>query len=599
MKIKTIKINNFRSILNLLLDIDVNNDFISICGQNNSGKTNVFRAMRLFFKPDSYVAADDTPYYKYEYTRGANAYPSISITFCEDDGSQYIISRKFNLQGLETTKGSKKPHDKSNKELTEKECKDYIDSIKLYLIESVNISIPDLISDLTEDLFDAEFGKSVFKGAKAELKTAFDKYIQGLNSILQELSDEINPMFHDFHEKWNVSFGLESDVKRFRDLISADINFNVLDGSNNEIDSKGAGLQRLAFILLHVRIIEKTRAKRVVLMIDEPDVFLHPGMQKKLYFYLKNLQNKSQVFVTTHSKVFIDTYRLSNVFLLKLNVDEQFTKRKNKNAIVLSTTNVALYEENGTKEIKQYLGIEDEKSEYLDKYNVLVEGDTDQKYLSELMRYYELEVPNFISAHGADNIIQQLELYNSLYKDNNVKPTVMVLLDNDTKGREICKKIMAAIKKGQYINITVKYSFVANFIGDIQDPSRLENIQTNNEIEDLIYPNVFCYLLNKILKKAGLKSISEKTVCTKISKKAFSYKGIMDLCETEKNNRNPDDGNIIVLTINNRPTVNIKNSIANSFRIESDYKLINLLKKADEDYPEVRKFVEKVAKNLF
>jgi len=599
MKIKTIKINNFRSILNLLLDIDVNNDFISICGQNNSGKTNVFRAIRLFFKPDSYVAADDTPYYKYEYTRGVNAYPNITITFCEEDGSQYIISRKFSLQGLSTTKGLKKSHDNSNNELTEKECKDYIDSIKLYLIESVNISIPDLIGDLTEDLFDAEFGKSVFKGAKAELKTAFDRYVQGLNSILKELSEEINPMFHDFHETWNVSFGLESDVKRFRDLISTDINFNVLDGANNEIDSKGAGLQRLAFILLHVRIIEKIRTKRVVFMIDEPDVFLHPGMQKKLYFYLRNLQNKSQVFVTTHSKVFIDTYRLSNVFLLKLNVDEKFTKRKNKNAVILSTTNIALNEENGTKEIKQYLGIEDEKSEYLDKYNVLVEGDTDQKYLSELMRYYELDVPNFISAHGADNITQQLDLYNSLYKDNSVKPTVLVLLDNDAKGREVCKKIIAAIKKGQYTSITVKYSFVANFIGQIQDPSHLDGVQANNEIEDLIYPNVFCHLLNRILKKGALKPINEKTVCTKISKKAFSYKGIMDLCETEKNNQNPDDGNRIVLTINNRATENIKNSIANSFRVESDFKLISLLKKADEDYPEVRKFVGKVANKLF
>ncbi len=599
MKIKTVKINNFRSILNLLLDIDINNDFISICGQNNSGKTNVFRAIRLFFKPDSYVAADDTPYYKYEYTRGANAYPTITITFCEDDGSQYIISRKFNLHGLATTKGSKKFHDNSNKELSEKECKDYIDSIKLFLIESVNISIPDLISDLTEVLFDAEFGKSVFKGAKAELKTAFDNYVYRLNSILQELSEEINPMFHDFHETWNVSFGLESDVKRFRDLISTDINFNVLDGSHNEIDSKGAGLQRLAFILLHVRIIEKTRTKRVIFMIDEPDVFLHPGMQKKLYLYLKNLQNKSQVFVTTHSKVFIDTYRLSNVFLLKLNVNEQFTKRRNKNAVILSTTNVALNEENGTKEIKQYLGIEDEKNEYLDRYNVIVEGDTDQKYLSELMRYYELNVPNFISAHGADNITQQLELYNSLYKDNDMKPTALVLLDNDAKGREVCKKIITANKKGQYINITVKYSFVANFSGEIQDPSHLDGVQTNNEIEDLIYPKVFCYLLNKILKKAALKPINEKAVCTKISKKAFSYKGIMDLCETEKNNQNPDDGNRIVLTINNRATENIKNSIANSFKVESDFKLISLLKTADEDYPEVRKFVEKVANNLF
>ena len=599
MKIKTLKISNFRSILNLTLDIDTVNDFISICGQNNAGKTNVFRAVKLFFKPDKYVAVDDTPYYKYEYTRGANAYPVITIAFCEDDGSLYSIIRKFNLKSLCSTTGIKKLTDGTSKKLSENECNDYIDSIKFYFIESVNISIPDLIGDLTEDLFDVEFGRSVFKGAKAELKTAFDKYVQGLNSILQELSDEINPMFHDFHENWNVSFDFESDVKRFRDLISADINFNVLDGSDNEIDSKGAGLQRLAFILLHVRIIERTKSKRVVLFIYEPDVFIHPGMQKKLYLHLKKLQNKSQVFVTTHSKVFIDTYKLSNVFLLKLNVDEQYTKRKNKNAIILSTTNVALNEENGTKEIKQYLGIEDEKSEYLEKYNVLVEGDCDFKYLSELMRYFKLDVPNYISAHGADNIPHQIELYNSLYKESEIYPTVLVLLDNDAKGREVYKRVSANIKKSQFTHLNVKVLFVPTCRGEVPDPERLDGVQTNNEIEDFIYPIIFCYLMNKILKKSGLKPINENAVSSKIGKRAFSFKGIVDLCEAEKNNVNPDDGNKIVFTINNKATDNIKNSIANSFRVESDFKLITMLKKADDNYPCIRDFVTKVSKNSF
>lgn len=51
-------------------------------------------------------------------------------------------------------------------------------------------------------------------------------------------------------------------------------------------------------------------------MIDEPDVYLHQGLEKKLLKHLKKLTDKAQIFVTTHSPVFIDSYTLDNVYLL-------------------------------------------------------------------------------------------------------------------------------------------------------------------------------------------------------------------------------------------------------------------------------------------
>ena len=47
MKIKSIDIKRYRSIDDLKLVIDTSTNFISICGPNNVGKTNVLRALNL------------------------------------------------------------------------------------------------------------------------------------------------------------------------------------------------------------------------------------------------------------------------------------------------------------------------------------------------------------------------------------------------------------------------------------------------------------------------------------------------------------------------------------------------------------------------
>jgi predicted ATP-dependent endonuclease of OLD family len=46
-QIKTIQIERYRSILNLKLEFNQNNNFITICGENNTGKTNTLRDSQI------------------------------------------------------------------------------------------------------------------------------------------------------------------------------------------------------------------------------------------------------------------------------------------------------------------------------------------------------------------------------------------------------------------------------------------------------------------------------------------------------------------------------------------------------------------------
>jgi predicted ATP-dependent endonuclease of OLD family len=64
MKIKKLHIKRFRSILDLKIDINIANNFSTICGANNSGKTNVLKALNIFFNPNEYKLKEDIPNHK-------------------------------------------------------------------------------------------------------------------------------------------------------------------------------------------------------------------------------------------------------------------------------------------------------------------------------------------------------------------------------------------------------------------------------------------------------------------------------------------------------------------------------------------------------
>lgn len=69
-KMQKIHIKRYRSILDLTINVNTNNNFITICGENNTGKTNILRAIDLFFNSEKYEPSKDVPHHKLEGSRG-------------------------------------------------------------------------------------------------------------------------------------------------------------------------------------------------------------------------------------------------------------------------------------------------------------------------------------------------------------------------------------------------------------------------------------------------------------------------------------------------------------------------------------------------
>src|SRR5690554_1605394 len=94
MRISNIEIKRFRSINNLKLEISENYNISTICGQNNVGKTNVLRALNIFFRPNEFNYKKDVPEFK-QMTGGASVFPLITIDF-KNGNDTWKISKDFN-----------------------------------------------------------------------------------------------------------------------------------------------------------------------------------------------------------------------------------------------------------------------------------------------------------------------------------------------------------------------------------------------------------------------------------------------------------------------------------------------------------------------
>lgn len=591
MKIRSIQIKRFRSILDLKLDLDSLEHITTICGANNAGKTNVLRAINLFFNPKDYEASEDSPNHKFYGSRGGKVYPEISIDF-EDNNIIYRITKTFDIEGINKVSG-KKISTTEKQSLDNNAINSLLNKISFFYIPSINISFPDLINNLIEEIYDLEYAKARFSGLKSKLKESFDNYVTGLVDVLNDLAEEINPTFQEFNENWEVGFEYDSDVKKFRDLISSDVEFFFNDKSNRNIEAKGSGLQRLGFILMHSRILSKIRNKQPILLIDEPDIYLHQGLQKKLKSHLENLCPKSQIIITSHSPVFINSYNLRNTFLLDLEIGERILyKRTNKEFYPLDTCLVDIEQSTGNQKIREYLGIELDDYDLLSDYNIMVEGDIDKKFIEETSNLFSIKTANIIPTHGVSKYEKYLDFYDSFYKDKPIKPKIRLIFDNDNAGREEYKKIFKKNAKNSYQNLEIICEFIPNCFGERpnHDEVMKNNIKSNYEIEDFIYPEILVEIANNILAKKSFNKVPWKDISKRLDANSHKNKGILYNFDSIKNDKNLENGHQIDCT-----NEQVKKGIATSYELQANKKLSKKFEEYDEKYPEVKRYLVEIS----
>jgi predicted ATP-dependent endonuclease of OLD family len=84
-----------------------------------------------------------------------------------------------------------------------------------------------------------------------------------------------------------------------------------MDVDNFLVEVNGSGIREALRIVLDIEFEHPN-----ILLIEEPEIHLHPSLETSMMRYLKRVSPDCQVFIATHSTNFLDTGEMKNVYLV-------------------------------------------------------------------------------------------------------------------------------------------------------------------------------------------------------------------------------------------------------------------------------------------
>ncbi len=502
---QSFEIKRYRSLVSLKLGIS-NSEPVVICGENNIGKTNYLRALNLFFNHiyDSslFTVKEDIPNHIYHGSRGAGFNTELIGEFVKEDDKKTI---KVTFKG-----DGKIDYKINNKKVDFNDVNKILKDFKFFFVESNNIDLPQLMSEVLEK--DGLLKLDKKRTMQSRPLEKLQEFIDLSKEAISDIEKEINKCFEkltDFDgilkgKKIKINF---AEYEKLRDVIKNMTSITLYDGNNNGIASKGSGAQRAVFISL-MQYIAKNTKKSVVWGIDEPEVFLQPRLQKKLFSVIKDIVStkRQPVILTTHSQNFISLSDLSSTHIFQGKIEEkEYARKPGQKFYETNTSNLVVKSDfEKSVKIKEHLGINNNDGWEILPYNLVVEGEEDKKYLEALFSILGKPAPNIIWSGGASKIAGYLQYYNIFAKDLDYKPEFVCVFDNDDEGRNQRNRI----KPSKYNYIHVSTNILVRHDG--KEFEKRGNADW--EIEDFLPQDVLLEQINKILKKNKYRIIKKQQV---------------------------------------------------------------------------------------
>ncbi|MGG1640102.1 ATP-dependent nuclease [Paenibacillus sp. NRS-1782] len=322
---------------------------------------------------------------------------------------------------------------------------------------------------------DAEEDKdtSILAQEYSSLKKAYPAFLkkikQNTDSILSQVSNDVSNnlriLFSNNHLSLNVVGG-ESEGFSSADLLKS-TNSSVHIDSNKQskmpLANQGTGLQRMSLIYLIQNMIEKKllgENDNKLLLIDEPEAFLHPEAVRALSRSLYQIGKKMPLMISTHSPILID--------LSERHTSIQVFRVGEKEAIQLYKSVSEQFDDDDIANMKILNYVDSYVNEFFfaDRV-VIVEGDTEYIAFKHLAKERDTNI-HIIRARGKATIVTLMKVlnqFNSSYDvlhdvDNHDKHSASTLKAQLTN----CQKIYAS-KHSDNIRIFCSITHFENAIG--------------------------------------------------------------------------------------------------------------------------------------
>lgn len=412
MRISNIRVRNYRTFQDI--NISFKHYYSSICGQNDAGKSNIVRVLRSVLKEDNLYRRIRSE--KLSFKRD---YPK----WLEMNGEKEInISTEFIISRLTDTGLYEFLNDYLN-----------LGCMKEELTLCLNLTYKDLKPDpevfvvIENQYFDSLKAQEVHSKLQSSIlihKSTENEYRPSFTGFLREHSEEFSKELEDMSLTVNKSLkkivrGHEKEISSLLTRLNSKIKVGVslpdfsferlpynltLGDSKVDIDLNdwGSGTKNRTMILLTLLKARQisdsyTSASKItpILIIEEPESFLHPSAQAEFGRVLQQLSNDFgvQVITTTHSPYMLNQQNPESNILLERKV----VRGKLRETVVLDTEG-----ENWMEPFGLILGISNEEFKpwkdlfFSDAKSILlVEGIIDKEYF-ELLRKEE---------HGKNRLI--------------------------------------------------------------------------------------------------------------------------------------------------------------------------------------------------
>ncbi|MCZ2459298.1 MAG: AAA family ATPase [Chitinophagales bacterium] len=450
MKIKTVNIQGFRSIKEpLQLQLEQVNALI---GANNCGKSNILSAIYRVLGRDWVTknSFDDTDVHNEDYGT------DIIIDFEFEEPFQYEQFKGFYVEipKVRFLYTRYKVGESAGQRRLEKQCLQLNDkpvfgfklkpkkgeapqmiplttipqelqesfpvifigtdrNLKNQLPGSRNSILGTLMKDINEDFENPENVIEVGKPGSGKMIPRIERFKQAIDEAIRTLrTDEFIALEKAIKENALKQLGFNPETEADK----LDLYFNPLSSLefyksleifvkehqyNINATELGAGFQN-AIVLAILKAFEDRKKQGALFLIEEPEMYLHPQMQRSLYKTIRQIGESNQIIYITHSPHFVTIPEFNEIILVSKDDNGTHTRKSTLKA------------DEGLKN-KFRKELDPERNEmFFAKKLLIVEGDTEKMAFPEFAKRLKIDFDSvgstIIEVGGKRNLIDFVEL---------------------------------------------------------------------------------------------------------------------------------------------------------------------------------------------
>lgn len=405
MKIEKVHIKNVKGIKNLELSFKKDNkilDLIVLAGVNGSGKTTILEAIKDFF---------NNKYLNFNKPEKSNV--NLDIFFedfekkqIEEAEKSSIDNYEHKLQDFFSALQSYEYNRKNNGEYYS------------YLIAKFFENPPKIIYVPAENKFEEiqTYSTTLSKEYKF-INTINSNVIRDIPSYIATRRNYLATIEEDLTMK-EITNKVVNEINGIFDILELDVKlkgfsknektmpvFENSAGEEFDINDLSSGEKQLFLRTLSIKMLEP---KNSIILIDEPELSLHPKWQQRIIEVYKKIGENNQIIVATHSPHILGSVSNENIFILY----------RNENGKIEAKTGDELYSSYGqpvNRVLKDIMGLKSVRTPKIDR---------DIQELRKLVDENKYETDEFI------------EKYNKLLKILGNTDEDLFLIDMDIKMKQ-------------------------------------------------------------------------------------------------------------------------------------------------------------------